>query len=396
MIEIVNFNPLRYDLEVNSSPPVLYYQTKPTGFTFFDVISKTDKDGDRVPDRDNPQNDIVDELNILSDFKVFNDALVNIKNTIEGLKARKSILKSDIDNEIKSFVLLAKDDEPTCETFDCSTNFRLKKQKLIAEISEAIFSVEGKFNKLKKEKDQNKIKEKIIATENLLTKLKDLSKKIDDKISKDLDDIINEYSKIDALEFSKRKNIFVEDTDQIKFELVGTDKFLNMTIDNQLIAKLDVAKKLKISYSAGGFWASRLFDEDYSKKLTYITKADGTEQKMYSINKINGGKQSYGAMAFINFHTQMPDLPVNFGASLGTGLIFNQDAKLVISPTISLIFGDSQRVILHFGFAFAQVERIDSLYSDDALFADADYVPSKKKFFKSSLMLGLSWNLSKN
>lgn len=390
LVEVTGYNPLRFDLSVNSSPSVLFYQNKPSGFTVFGE-KETNKDGIR----DENGNMTIDEGNeTLLNFKLFNDALVNIKNTIESLKAKKCLTKEEMSKDLEYFVNDIKDTQSKCKILDCATDFRIKKQKLIDAIEETISHIENEIEKIGDQKKDQQKKE-LQRLKDLLKKYNELSKKINDKISEDLEKIIFEYSTLDALDFSTQRRILVENTDEIKFELEGNDKFLNKKIDNQIIAKLPVKKLLKISYSTGGFWASRLFDEDYSKKITLIKNEDNTEEKMYSINKIDGGKQSYGAMAFINFHTQFPDMPVNFGASLGTGLIFNQDAKLVISPTLSFLFGDSQRVILHVGLAFAQVERIESYYADDALFKDSDYNPDKKKFFKSSLMAGLSWNLTK-
>lgn len=385
LVEVTGYNPLRFDLSVNSSPSVLFYQNKPSGFTFF---------GDIPKDSLSSNTNLIDNKDPLLNFKKFSNTLVNIKNTIESLKAKKCLTKEEMSKDLACFVNDIKDTESKCKILDCATDFRIKKQKLINAIDETIGDIENEIEKIGDPKKEQQKKE-LQGLNNSLKPYSELLKKINDKISEDLEKIIFEYSTLDALDFSTQKRILVENTDEIKFELEGNDKFLNKKIDNQIIAKLPVKKLLKISYSTGGFWASRLFDEDYSKKITLIKNEDNTEEKMYSINKIDGGKQSYGAMAFINFHTQFPDMPVNFGASLGTGLIFNQDAKLVISPTLSFLFGDSQRAILHVGLAFAQVERIESYYADDALFENADYTPDKKKFFKSSLMAGLSWNLTK-
>lgn len=252
--------------------------------------------------------------------------------------------------------------------------------------------LEAENKKSKKDKKETEIKR--LTTE--ITEYKALSKKIEEKISADLDTIINEYGKLSALEYSTYKRIAFDDTDEIKFELTGSDSYLNKTIDKQLIAKMQVGRSIKISYSAGGFWASNLYDEDYTKKITISNNDDGTEKKEYTIHTLDGGKQAYGAMGYINFHTQNPESAINFGGSIGTGLLFNQDAKLVVSPALAFIFGRNQRVILHIGGAFAQVERIQSIYPDGALISDGDYTPEKKKIVKGSFMLGLSWNLTRN
>lgn len=400
LIEITDYNPLRYDFTVNYSEPVSFYQSKPSNFTFFGETSPikaaeikidTSAGNPKVnfPDLDQEKPDPK------KNFKVFNDALVNIKSTIEILKSRKSITKQEITTELSPFVDKAtNDEEPMCEGLNCATNLRIRKQKLIDAINDGIVSMEKTIeaeNK-KKKKDQKKIDS--ITVE--ITEYKALTQKIEDKISADLDTIINEYGKLAGLEYATYKRIAIDDTDEIKFELTGSDSYLNKTIDKQLIAKMKVSKAIKISYSTGGFWAANLFDEDYTKKITLSTNDDGSEKKEYTLHTLDGGKQAYGAMGFINFHTQCPDSAINFGGAIGTGLLFNQDAKLVVSPSLAVIFGRNQRAILHIGAAFAQVERIQSMYPDDALISDGDYTPEKKKFVKGSFMVGLSWNLTKN
>lgn len=52
LIEIINYNPLRYDFTINHSEPVSFYQTKPSNFTFFGETSPIKTDGDGIVDKD--------------------------------------------------------------------------------------------------------------------------------------------------------------------------------------------------------------------------------------------------------------------------------------------------------------------------------------------------------
>jgi hypothetical protein len=100
-------------------------------------------------------------------------------------------------------------------------------------------------------------------------------------------------------------------------------------------------------------------------------------------------------MGFINFHTQFRTY-VNAGLFLGTGLAFNQSGKLVIAGGANVLFGKYQRLLIHGGIAFAQVNRISSLYPDDVHFADATYKPDVIQQWKSGFIVALSWNLTRN
>jgi hypothetical protein len=138
---------------------------------------------------------------------------------------------------------------------------------------------------------------------------------------------------------------------------------------------------------------SGLYDETYNKRIEIITNTDNTTTNKYRIDKLDGGAVCYGAMGYINFHTQY-NQDVNFGASLGAGLMFNQSSKLVVSPSLSLLFGKSQRAIIHLGASFAQVDRIYSLYGHEQ-FTDVNYIPETKTIVKGSFSVGISYNLTK-
>lgn len=221
--------------------------------------------------------------------------------------------------------------------------------------------------------------------------VKGIQGKFKSEYSQNVSDIIDtKLNSLVDLRFIKSHTAFnTRETDDLNVEI----KIDHPNSPNQKLIKgnisLPVQKYLKIDYSTGIFF-SGIYDQDSRKLLDTI---DG-EVKWYKTETTNGGKLSYGAMGSINFHTQK-NTWFNYGASISAGLMFNQDTKLIISPSLIAIFGANQRFIVHLGMGFGRVDRVYSIYGDQR-FKDGDYNPEKKTETSKSWSLGLSWNLSKN
>lgn len=160
----------------------------------------------------------------------------------------------------------------------------------------------------------------------------------------------------------------------------------------------------KIDFSAGLF-ASGLHDRAYvSSQSTRITMdsivTDGVvgvipTQTTYSkILERKSDKFSYGPMAFIHFYSRN-SRDINFGAYIGTGFLFKNDAKPVISFGGSMLFGKYQRLILGLGAGISSVTRLSSRYTVNQSYAEnITDVPTENQT-KVKWLFSVSWNISR-
>jgi hypothetical protein len=140
---------------------------------------------------------------------------------------------------------------------------------------------------------------------------------------------------------------------------------------------------MKIDFSAGFFYAGHT-NQNFSKnKLNNST---------YSLSFYDESKATFGPMGVINFHTSVCR-GFNIGAFVGSGLSFNDKTKVTFAAGGSLVLGKHQRILLHGGVSFAEVNRISSMYNNDT-FKDAAYEPKTIQKWDTSFMLGMTWNLS--
>ncbi len=375
---VKNYNPLRFTLGVNSTPSGLQYQQKPDSFKYFDLPRE--------------QFSSWNGHNSIDSYKTFYNAMVSLNTDINELKKRKTLTETEIEIKLAPKVKNAKDGISKCLILDCSEVFNEILAVLKEDIEEAKRLYKIRLEVLEKEEKNSETERKIEECKFYLAKYSDFINKINEKYENDLTTIINNYKSLSSLNYETEQDVWVEDTDRIKLKIIGNDSYLNKPID-RTIANIVVKKWFKIDFSTGGFW-SRLYDEDYSKNVQSTISEGNTVTNSYTINKLDKGKNSFGAMAFINFHTQQSSY-LNYGVSIGTGLLFNQSTKIVLAPTASLLFGDNQRVVLHIGIALAQVDRIISGYGDGVAFSDGNYNPVIKQFVGAEIMAGLSWNLTK-
>ncbi len=383
---VKNYNPLRYNLEIVSTPSGLSYQQKPDKFKYFDVS-----------DAENATKAVPKINDTILAFKTFYNNLTSLNKKVNDLKQEKVLTKPQIAKRLSVTVSNLKGQiEPNpCDTLNCSDTFTNLSKMYIDQVKDRKIRLEIKLedlNKSQKEAIDSTTAKNISETKVKLEKYTDLVKEIDKSYENDIATMISNYGKLDLLEYETRHDIAIDNTDRIKLKITGKDEYTGKSIDRP-VSDIIVRKWLKIDFSTGAFW-SRLYDQDYVKNIIPTTGQNNTTTNTYTINTLDKGKNSFGAMAFINFHTQRYDT-LNFGLSLGTGLLFNQSTKIVLAPTASLLIGSNQRVIIHVGVAMAQVDRIISGYQDNVAFSDANYTPATKQYVKAEIMAGLSWNLAR-
>ena len=164
-------------------------------------------------------------------------------------------------------------------------------------------------------------------------------------------------------------------------------------------------KGIKIDFSAGIF-GSGLYDNEYvtsqfSQIVQDTTVVDneikiGPKQQTFStIIRRKNAKFSYGPIAFIHFHS-MRNSWVNLGGYIGTGLLFKEDSKPVLSVGLNALMGNYQRVIVGIGAASANVTRLSSKYEVGKSYPETITDVPKESQIKVSWLVSLSWNLTKN
>jgi hypothetical protein len=204
-------------------------------------------------------------------------------------------------------------------------------------------------------------------------------------LDKNINDAITSYTNLAHLLDSTEQDLPVKDEDEFQANVVVATS--NVPATQTISIVLPVTKPVKIDFSAGAFYTN-LYNE-----ISQLRKVQG--QDSFFLKTTRSNDYTLGPMGFINFHTQFRSY-ANGGLFLGSGLAFNQSAKLVLAGGGSLLLGKFQRLIIHAGVAFAQVDRISSLYPDGTVFGDASYKADVIQQWKSGFFAGLSWNLSRS
>jgi len=161
---------------------------------------------------------------------------------------------------------------------------------------------------------------------------------------------------------------------------------------------------VKIDFSAGIF-GSNLSDRSYvSSQSTRITQDTtivdgaiqvGPHQTTFSkVLRRGGSSFSYGPMAFVHFHSMNSSL-VNYGVYIGTGLMFKDSAKPVLSVGGNLMLVSFQRLIFGFGAAFANETRLSSKYIEGNSYAETITDVPTENHLSVKALFSLSWNISK-
>lgn len=402
-LKIINYNPIIMDFSIEKLPNKLFYQesNNATLNTFLSLPTTKPKNG--------PGMSLNEQSDVKTNFYQFYNAVIALNYGMDNLQLLKTfqddcfcceldgllinLENTYIDDVTFNFNELVVNDtiiEKPCE--DCYINdlkcikistakmIINQKDKYLEKINESITllmdNLKDDLSKEDKELISNELKEYNALKEEFLKTYNNV-----------IETIVRRYRMLATLEFQKKfTRLKVEETDEFVVKLTSTNKITQSTSEFNVI-DLPVLKVLKIDFSSGLFF-TKLYDENYRRTIF-----DDAGTTKYKLEKLNGGELSYGAMGFINFHTQLRK-PVNFGLSIGAGLMFNQATKLVLSPTASLIFGKYQRFILHVGVAFAQVNRIYSAYAPDD-FVPSDYIPETKVDVESEFLIGLSYNLTR-
>ncbi len=160
---------------------------------------------------------------------------------------------------------------------------------------------------------------------------------------------------------------------------------------------------LKIDFSAGIF-GSGLHDRSFvASQFTQITMDSVVNDGVVSVkpnsttfSKIQqrkGDKFSYGPMAFIHFYYKNSE-PVNFGGFIGTGLLFKDDARPMLSFGGNALFGKDQRYVLGIGAGISSVKRLSSKYEVGKSYRETvTEVPTENQT-SVKWMFSFSWNIS--
>jgi hypothetical protein len=159
----------------------------------------------------------------------------------------------------------------------------------------------------------------------------------------------------------------------------------------------------KVNVSTG-FFISGLGDQMFAKKSMdsiyhkqYVAPGGQVHdtvvnQSFTSINKQKQASLSYGAMVYINAHTQTYN-NVNYGLALGFGAMFNDQARWVASLGPTMLIGKKQRFNINPAIMIGQVDRLSAPYQAGKWYAETiDNVPTFKAW-KVSWGIGFSWNL---
>ena len=372
-VRIEKINPLVQEFSVNLSEPVLYYQTQsPLLNALF--IQKEDK-MENVAGSQISTNTPAD---IIKAYKTFNNILSDFSEDLSEFKNLKSLsadcicaslqsIKSKIDMDL----VLYKND---IQTRNCSTSFICSDVYSASELRQIykriMFNMDS--TSLKKEKSPSLD----------LVELKKLNEEAKSKKDSIINALIIEYGKLLTINFSQ--NFFnqpVKHSDEFNLNIIIKNNQSKSTLTYPI--NLPVNKFVKIDFSAGFFYAGHT-NQNFSKnKLNDST---------YSLSFYDESKATFGPMGVINFHTSVCR-GFNIGAFVGSGLSFNDKTKVTFAAGGSLVLGKHQRILLHGGVSFAEVNRISSMYNNDT-FKDAAYEPKTIQKWDTSFMLGMTWNLS--
>jgi hypothetical protein len=156
---------------------------------------------------------------------------------------------------------------------------------------------------------------------------------------------------------------------------------------------------------SGGLFLSGLYDETFVLKSSqgfyqtqYLLNGSPKDtlinQTFTTISKEKNGKFSYGGMCYLNFHTGSPH-NFNYGAYAGIGALLNDQTRWTGALGGELIFGKSQKLIVHAGVNIAQIKRLESNYQVDVKIPEVISNVPIVKLLDYSWMFGLSWKINK-
>ena len=378
-IRIEKINPLVQEFSVNLSEPVLYYQTpSPLLNTYFiqkDEEAKTENDAMENFFFTGPVISNTPEK-VLYAYKTFNNIISDFSEDLSEFKTLKSLntecvcasvqaIKTKIDKDLDLY-----NNEITKR--NCSTSVICSDVYSASELRQIYKRILFDLDTTSKRPDKTPI----------FIELKKINEEAKSKKDSIILSIIEEYGRLLSLNLSQTfYNQPVNHSDEFNFNIVVKNNLTKSTLTYPI--HLPVNKMVKIDFSAGFFYAGHT-NQNFSKnKLNDST---------YSLSFYDESKATFGPMGVINFHTSVCR-GFNIGAFVGSGLSFNDKTKVTFAAGGSLVLGKHQRILLHGGVSFAEVNRISSMYNNDT-FKDAAYEPKTIQKWDTSFMLGMTWNLS--
>jgi len=396
MVKVINDNPLANDIAVTQGAPVLFYMSeKPELLMTFLNMAKSEDSKDTVKDllTVHLEPTLADTI---QRFKLFYNSLVSLNYLIESLKYSKKTDSNCICSSLGPLIGKIKDyfydlNTPLNIFNKCAGNDTLCNEVLLPEM----IIDQAKKYKNYFAKQPEALASKITGSNNkdkaanldLIKEIGSINRDFNDKYMSEIMKVVEDYKLLYDLKYKENIGPFIpEETDVLKLNVTINNKVHNKTTTQ--VINLPVCKAMKIDFSTGVF-ATGLLDEDY--KINKNQTDTSYSFSIYSPNNLG-----YGTIGFVNFHPSFAGLPgFSVGGSIGAGLMFNNSAKFVLSPTVSLFFGKYQRLILHVGAAIGQVNRISAIYAEGESYDDADYKPEIKQEVRYSWLVGVSWNISR-
>ncbi|MCW3102532.1 MAG: hypothetical protein JWO09_972 [Bacteroidetes bacterium] len=397
MVKVINDNPLANDITITQGDPVLFYMSEKPELlmTFLNPGKSDDAKNSAVSGTPN-SHDKKNLTDTIQQFKLFYNSLISLNYLIEDFKYSKKINDNciclslqDIIKDLKAHFF---DEERIKNIFNhCPEKDTICDDALLAEmvIDQAkkykdYFAKQPEALALKIIDTANKDHEAILA---LIKEVSGINNAFNDKYMNEIMGVVEKYKLLYDLKYEENIGPFIpEETDILKLNVTINNKVKSKTITQ--VINLPVCKAMKIDFSTGVF-ATGLLDEDYK-----INKNQADTS--YSFAIYNPNNLGYGTIGFVNFHPSLAGLPgFSVGGSIGAGLMFNNSAKFVLSPTVSFFFGKYQRLVIHGGIAIGQVDRISAIYSEGESYDDADYKPEIKQEVNLSWLVGATWNISR-
>jgi hypothetical protein len=377
-IRIEKINPLVQEFSVNLSEPVLYYQNPSSLLNTYFIQKDEEKDTDSG-NKSNPGPLIITKntpADIINAYKTFNNIISDFSEDLSEFKTLKSLnaecvcasvkaIKTKIDSDLDLYT-------KEITKRNCSTIFICSDAYSASELRQIYKRILFDLDTTSKRPEKTPIF-------NELRKINEEAKSKKDSL---IQSIIEEYARLLSLNLSQTfYNQPVNHSDEFNLNIVVKNNLTKSTLTYPI--HLPVNKMVKIDFSAGFFYAGHTNQNFTKNKLNDST---------YSLSFYDESKATFGPMGVINFHTAVCR-GFNIGAFVGSGLSFNDKTKVTFAAGGSLILGKHQRLLIHGGVSFAEVNRVSSMYNNET-FKDAAYDPKTIQKWDTSFMLGMTWNLS--
>ncbi len=436
-IKVTDFNPLRTEISINDSSS--RYFLSDTGKLAKMLVPKigslpvTTKKADSgkvaiAPDKQQGPTGCQKLESAITTFNSDKDAVVKVMEKLAGMVSRIDQIRYSYDNLLREEAIhpsIVKKDLQ--ETFLINYNAYLAINNLdqlntdpskvsVADIEQSLNNV---YKLISSEKitigeksaaalDTKKCADKYtLLVKNIAEakiKIADFKKNYEEKTYPELKKILATYYSLQYYlrnepAFVSKAVLIENDEHNIKINIKNTGQ---TNFYNYDIIRVQPSHGLKIDV-AGGFFISGLSDEQYIRKSkdSIITKSYVSNGKIRdtTVNQNFNGffKQdqtpiSLGGSIYLHVHSQNSTF-VNWGASLGFGALFNDQARLVFSAGPTLLLGKKQRFTINPGVSFAQVDRLSKPYAEGQWYTEViDNVPTYKAW-KANWSLGFSWNL---